>query len=137
LAGELEAHSAAVGVGDLVDFLGHVERIEDVYGNARVFVLMSAGEGLPIAMLDAMAAGLPVVATAVDEIGRVIEPGRNGLLYDVGDVPALADRIEALLANPKVATRLAAAAQVDVNRDYGVDSVALAYRRVFASVGSA
>jgi len=132
---DLQTRAVSLGVADLVDFVGHVERIEDVYGAGRIYALTSAFEGLPIALLDAMAAGLPVIATAVGEVGAVVESGRTGLLYEAGDVSALARHIERLLDDPEEAARLAATATIDVARDYSVDRVAHAYRATFQAFG--
>jgi glycosyltransferase involved in cell wall biosynthesis len=132
LLAELQALARSLGIADQIDFLGHVDKIEDVYASARAFVLTSAFEGLPSAMLDAMASGLPVVSSAVGEIGRVIESGRNGLLYEAGDVDALAGQIERVLDAPEEAARFAAEARAAVEREYSVDRVALVYRDVLS-----
>jgi len=134
---DLEAAAASLGIGDLIHFLGHVERIEDVYASARLYALTSSYEGLPIALLDAMAAGLPVVSSAVGEIPGVVDSGRNGLLYEPGDVPALAACLERLLDDPDESARMAAAATADVARDYSVEHVAAAYRAAFEAFPAA
>jgi len=65
-----------------------------------IFLLPTYSEGLPIALLEAMAFGLPVVTTPVGAIPEVIEDGKNGFLVDPGDTKALSERIVALIENP-------------------------------------
>jgi glycosyltransferase involved in cell wall biosynthesis len=128
----LEAEARGLGVSDRVELLGPVDRVEDVYAQARVFALTSSFEGLPIAMLDAMAAGLPVVASDVGEIGTVVDDGRNGLLYPSGDVEALAGRLWTALAADGPAGRLAAAGAADVAAGFSAGRVGEIYRAVLA-----
>jgi glycosyltransferase involved in cell wall biosynthesis len=96
---ELEAEARRLGVEDAVDFLGFVGDVERVYASSRIFMLTSLREGLSIAMTEAMASGLPVIATDVGEARDVIVPGCNGYLVAVGDVEALAARASELLAD--------------------------------------
>lgn len=126
----LEGLAQARGVGDRFDFLGHVGPVEDVYADARVFVLPSEAEGLPIGILDAMAAGLPVVATDVGEIATVIRPGENGALFAVGDAASLADRLDEILSRPEVAERMGARARADAEAEFSVAAVADRYRQL-------
>ena len=88
---------AAAGVTTAVDFLGVAgpERLREVYSSADVFCLPSYQEGLPLALLEAMAFGLPVVATPVGGIPDVVD-GNSGLLVEPGDPRALADAIARL-----------------------------------------
>jgi glycosyltransferase involved in cell wall biosynthesis len=129
----LLAEARALGVHDRVELLGQVDRVEDVYAHARVFALTSEFEGMPIAMLDAMASALPVVASDVGEIGTLIDHGRNGLLYRCGDVEALAEQLRVVLSDEERARALAGAAATDVALGFSEQYVAECYRRVFAS----
>jgi glycosyltransferase involved in cell wall biosynthesis len=88
---------------------------------------------MPIAMLDAMASALPVVASDVGEIGTLIDHGRNGLLYRCGDVEALAEQLRVVLSDEERARALAGAAATDVALGFSEQYVAECYRRVFAS----
>lgn len=99
LEAELRAEAARLRLADAVDFLGFVEDVESVYARSRVFVLTSRSEGLSIALTEAMAAGLPVVATDVGEVRDVVVPGETGELFAVGDVEALTGHLAALLAD--------------------------------------
>jgi glycosyltransferase involved in cell wall biosynthesis len=93
----LEEIIASLQLGDRVRLLGNVERPDDLYRAADLFVLASRYEGFPFAMLEAMAAGLPVLATRFGGADEMVEHGREGLLVSEGDIEGLADAIGALL----------------------------------------
>ncbi len=76
-----------------------------------LFVLPSRYEALPIALLEALAAGLPCVAMRVGEIGGIVQDGANGFTVPPGDAAALAQAIERLAASPELRARLAANAR--------------------------
>jgi glycosyltransferase involved in cell wall biosynthesis len=98
-----------------VQFLGLVsgQAKLDLFLRASVFVLPSYGENLPYALLEAMGAGLPVVATPVGAIPELVEDGRNGFLIPPGDYQALAARIVRLLED---ASLRAAMSRANVER---------------------
>jgi glycosyltransferase involved in cell wall biosynthesis len=83
-----------------VRFLGHREDVPEILAAADAFVFPSLFEGLPGAVIEAMALGLPVVASAIAPLREVIEPGENGLLVPAGSVESLADAVGPLLEDP-------------------------------------
>jgi glycosyltransferase involved in cell wall biosynthesis len=93
-----------------VQFLGNVAPVADLLDAIDLFVLPSRVEGLPLALLEAMLAGKPVVATAVGGVPDVIDSGATGVLVAPRDAGALADAIERLAASPELRARLASAA---------------------------
>ncbi len=109
---ELEAICHRQGLTERVTFhgLADYDRIPRLLAAADVFVLPALQEGLPLALLEAMAAGCPVVATAVGGIPAVIEEGRNGWLVPPSDVEALRRAITRILHRPTEARRMGAAA---------------------------
>ena len=109
----LREQARALGVEDNVDFLGFVSDVATVYARSAVFVLPSRSEGLSIALCEAMAAGLPVVASDVGEVRDVVTPGRNGQLHEVGDVHALAEHTRTLLDQPELRATMGEAARAD------------------------
>jgi glycosyltransferase involved in cell wall biosynthesis len=80
-----------LGLQDRVSLIGRVphSKIVDYYRESDAFVLASSSEGVPVAMLEAMATGLPVIVTNVGGIGDIVKNGINGILFQVGDVKGL------------------------------------------------
>jgi glycosyltransferase involved in cell wall biosynthesis len=94
-----------------VHFLGWRNDLEAILGELDVVICCSRNEGTPVALIEAMVAGVPVVATDVGGVGDLIVHGQTGWLIPPGDPPALARAIQALLADPVLRGRLAAAAR--------------------------
>lgn len=112
----LDAQIAALGLGQHVTLLGHRTDVANLLHGADLFVMPSLAEGFSLALVEALAAGLAIVATAVGIAPEVIVPGRNGLLVPPADAPALADAVirvlgldEAARAAYRSAARAAAA----------------------------
>ena len=91
----------SLGVGDSVEFLGHRSDVPDLLRGATVFVRPSTLEGMPLTVLEAMATGLPVIATRVGGTPELITDGENGFLIQVGDSHALAEAILDVLSAPE------------------------------------
>jgi colanic acid/amylovoran biosynthesis glycosyltransferase len=98
----LERRAATLGLGDRVEFAGSVgaDRIADLYAAADVFCTSSFAEGVPTVLMEAMASGLPAVATAIMGIPELVEDGVTGLLVPPGRPDALADALERLALDP-------------------------------------
>jgi glycosyltransferase involved in cell wall biosynthesis len=111
-AGRLARLARERGVGDAVSFAGVVRDVPSEIASARVVALPSSCEGVPTALLEAMAAGRPVVATRVGHISSIVEDGVEGFLFDIGDVPTLTDRLIRLLAAPALARAMGEAARM-------------------------
>lgn len=94
---ELRRLAASMGIADRVRFLGYVREPAEVLARAQLFVLSSRSEGFPRSVLEAMRAGLPVVASAVGGIPEAVTDGIEGLLVPRGDPRALAAALSALL----------------------------------------
>lgn len=106
----LQAQAAAAGIGGCVEFLGSVPDVWDHLATADVFALASRSEAFGIAIAEAMAAGLPVVAPAVGAISELVQPGVTGELFPAGDATALAGHLVALLTSPERRAAMSAAA---------------------------
>lgn len=98
--------------------------VTDLLSAMDVFVMSSIREGLPVALLEAMAAARPVVVTAVGGMPDAVVHGANGLLVPPADPAALAEAIGSLLADETTASRLAAAARATAKERYSITSVA-------------
>lgn len=108
---EVQKLVAAREIGDNVSFMGWVrgEKKAEAFHRAHIFILPSYNEGLPIAVLEAFAAGLPVVTTPVGGIPEVVEDGVNGLLVEPGDVGALSAAVIRLLEDADLRAKMSAA----------------------------
>ncbi len=108
----LQDAAVAAGLAGAVIFAGHQRDVRPFYGLADVFVLSSLSEGSPNVLLEAMAAGTPIVSTSVGGVPEMIENGWSGLLVPRANPTALAEAIDRMLADPAMAkefTRNAAA----------------------------
>lgn len=121
--GRLRDLAATLGIADAVQFGGLVTDVLPHLAGADVFVLPSRFEGMPHALLEAMAAGLPIVATAVGANADFLEDSVNGLLVAPDDAAALAAAVARLLGDPPLAARLGAAARQAAVGRYSVESM--------------
>jgi glycosyltransferase involved in cell wall biosynthesis len=117
-ARELEALATELGVRDRVVLAGYRADVPALLAAADVFVLPSWIEGLPLTVLEAMAAAKPVVATRVGGTPEAVVDGETGLLAEPGDVGALARAVDALLADPDLARRLGEAGRLRVEERF-------------------
>jgi glycosyltransferase involved in cell wall biosynthesis len=116
LRAETERLACSAGLSGRVHFLGSRRDVPAILAASDSFVLPSLWEGLPIALVEAMASGLPIVATEVSGTSQVMVDGATGWLVPPGDAAALADAVGDLLAHPQRARRMAATARHRVNR---------------------
>jgi glycosyltransferase involved in cell wall biosynthesis len=105
---DLPAVEEAAGVAD-VDLLGKRNDVLEQLADSDVFALWSRSEGMPMSVVEAMAVGLPVVASAVGGIPELVQDGITGLLIATGDEAALAEALDRLLQDPELRRRLGAA----------------------------
>lgn len=124
----LRALTRSVGIENSVRFLGWRDDLSAVYRGWDVFLIPSEHEGFGIAALEAMASGVPVIASASGGLRELVEEGLSGFLIPVGDTEALADRICRLLGDPHLQDRMADAA----HRQAGRFSAAAMSRRIEA-----
>ncbi len=130
---ELEQLAATLGLGAHVEFLGHREDVPALLAAADVFVLPSRSEAFPNGAIEAMAAGLPVVACAVGGLLDLIEDGRTGLLVPAGDAEALRRALESLLDRPDRAVAMGAAARRAVEQHYSFDRMVGSFEDLYRS----
>jgi glycosyltransferase involved in cell wall biosynthesis len=107
--GAIRAEADRLGLADHVRFLGLRQDIPRLLQAADLFLLTSISEGIPLTLLEAMAAGLPVVSTRVGGTGEVVADGRTGLLAPAGDDAALADAVLRLAGDAALRERLGGA----------------------------
>lgn len=117
---ELEGAARAADLADRVRFLGWRRDLETIYGATDVFLLTSRNEGTPVALIEALAAGVPGVSTEVGGVADVIDSDRVGRLAPFGDADALGAHVVALLCDPALRQRLGDAGRRSVLERYGI-----------------
>jgi glycosyltransferase involved in cell wall biosynthesis len=137
LATGMRDEAAARGRGDGVHFTGMTHDVQDYFRAADAFVLPSRREGLPVALLEAMASGLPCVASRLPgSTDIIITHGENGLLVPVGDACAIADSLAGVLTHDARAASLGSAARRTVAERFANWHVAGQWLEAYETVRS-
>lgn len=129
----LERLAMTLGLGRAVDFLGFCEDTERYYTRAKVFVLTSSAEGLSLAMLEAMACGVPVVVPAVGDMADVVRDGITGYLVVGDDHDGFVAALRDLLEHEDDRRRLGENARATILRGYTVEDGARCWHTVLQS----
>ena len=127
----LEQDVRAKGLERHVEFLGHCEDVPDVLGASDLFVLPSRTEAFPNGLVEAMAAGLPSIASDAGGIPELIQHGVNGLLVPVGDAGALAAAIVSLIADGDRAAALGTAARRTIEARYSYTRMVADFEQLY------
>ncbi len=127
----LERQAADLGIAGRVKFLGVRRDVPDLLRAADIFALTSVSEAASLTLLEAMAAGLPVVVTEVGGNPEIVRHGREGLLVPRGDASALAEALGQLLDDPARAMNLGRAGRTRVGRRYRLGRTVEAYGRLY------
>lgn len=131
----IETLAADRGLGpDRLKILGFRTDIPDLLHAADIFVLASQMEGLPLAILEAMSTGLPIVATAVGGIPEVVRDGVHGLLVPPGDPAALASAIGKLTTDEALRKRLGEQASARARDDFSFDTMTRKYHELYMDI---
>ena len=131
LRGELERRAARLDIATHVCFLGHRTDVETVLAAMDVFVLPSVSEGMSNTILEAMAAGLPVVATRVGGADELVVAGETGLLVPPGSSEQLATALAAVLGDADLRRSMAGAARKRAASEFSLESSILAYKHLY------
>jgi glycosyltransferase involved in cell wall biosynthesis len=134
LEDELRRSAAKLGVADRILFLGRRTDVPDLMAAADLFCLPSFFEGHPLVVLEAMAAGLPVVATRSLGTTEAVRNGETGLLVPVDNAPVLAHAIARILNDESLAARFKAAGRHAVHHKFSATRMASATLAVYQSV---
>lgn len=133
---ELQAQVIGLGLAGQVRFLGLRTDIPEVLAASDVFVLSSEFEGNPLSILEAMAAGLPTVSTAVGGVPSLLENGTSGILVHSGDAEGFTKAMESLLLNRDLRQKMGAAAARRAQERFDVANMVRAYEEVYESLQS-
>lgn len=134
LRAELESRRDALGLRDDVAFPGYRRDVDQLLRACDFLVMSSVSEGLSIALVEAIARGVPVVATRVGGNGDVVEDGVNGILVPPSEPTALANALQRMAADPALRARCSAAGRTRYTRGFGLDAMIDAYQRLYAAL---
>jgi glycosyltransferase involved in cell wall biosynthesis len=130
----LEQLATTLGVRQRVEFLGHRTDVADLLTQADVFVLPSILEGLPVSIVEAMAAGVPVVATDIEGSNEIVRNGDTGLLVPPSDADALAAGLLRMLGDSSLRRSVSDRARALVQADYSADTMVRRVEKVYDEV---
>ena len=131
LRGALEAQAAALGIGEALRFLGDRGDVRQLLQGFDAFALSSLSEGYSMALLEACASALPIVATDVGGNREIVVDGRNGLLVPAADEAALADALARLLCDPVRAEAMGRAGRDWALREASIDAMVVRYDTLY------
>jgi len=131
---ELKALASKLGIAGHVHFLGFRSDTAFLYSALDLAVITSDNEGTPVTLIEAGAAGLPVVSTDVGAVRTVVRDGETGFVVPPGDAGTLADRIIRLLDDPALAQRLGAAGQRYVLANFSIEKLCETLGRLYNSL---
>lgn len=137
--GSVEKRARELGLASRIEFLGERRDIHELLTESDLFILPSKWEGFPVSILEAMRAGLPVIATATGGVAEAVTHGVNGYLVYPGDVAALRMRLQQLISFPARLARMGAASRRRYEQDFLIESMVqktiAVYREVLALRG--
>ncbi|MHC4876147.1 MAG: glycosyltransferase [Planctomycetota bacterium] len=134
LRSDTEAEARRLNIEHRVHLAGWTPDVPRLLKSATLFVLASRWEGMPNVVLEAAAAGVPIIATETEGVREIIEPGRTGTLVKPGDVDGLAQGISTALAEQSLPQAMARTLQQEVTERFTWDSVIAEYDRLYESL---
>lgn len=127
----LRALAVSLGIRDRVHLLGHRDDVTSLLGLMDIFVLPSTNEGMSNTLLEAMATGLPCVASDVGGNPELVSHGKDGYLFASGDEAALKDRLLQLCGDASLRASLGEAARARIMRDFSIESMIGRYEALY------
>lgn len=131
---DCQAASQALGLADCVEWAGSQRDVRPWLSRMDIFVLPSSQEAMPVALIEAMAMGLPVVASAVGGVPEIVLQGRSGLLFEPGNSGQLAAHLGRLTREPRLRAELGAQARRTVVERFSIDRMMLEYAGLYRAV---
>ncbi|MBC1280907.1 glycosyltransferase family 4 protein [Nostoc sp. UCD121] len=124
----------SLGIADQVSFLGDRTDVPNLLAQSQIFILSTHYEGLPISILEAMRAGLPIIATSVNGIPEEVVHGKTGFLVPRQDVQALADALKTLIQSPETRQRMGEAGRQKFLQEFTVEQMINETRTIYEQV---
>ncbi|HEX8036881.1 MAG TPA: glycosyltransferase family 4 protein [Ktedonobacterales bacterium] len=131
---QLESLAQTLAIADRVEFAGQRSDVPEQFHRGGVAVLSSRTEGMPNAVLEAMACGLPCVATRVSGSEDLIQHGGNGILCEPGDAAGLAEGLLILLRDPALAQQYGRAARTTIEQHYAMERIIAMYAELYQNL---
>jgi glycosyltransferase involved in cell wall biosynthesis len=131
----IEHKADELAIGDRVRITGYLsqERVREALTESDIFVMASFAEGVPVVLMEAMATGLPVIATRIAGIAELVEDGESGYLTPPSDVDSLVERIDMLLRDADLRNRMGAAGWAKVESDFDTAKEGEKLRKILES----
>lgn len=130
----LEIKAGSLGLDGVVKWAGGRPDARRLYAGMDIFVLPSRAEGLPMVALEAMAAGIPIIATRAGGIPEIVVDGETGVLFDVGDSGAMADAAKRLAGNPALRRKMGEGGRKRVAANFGIERFVENLDRLYRSL---
>jgi glycosyltransferase involved in cell wall biosynthesis len=134
LGPRLHRSAEQLGIGHRTTFLGTRSDVPVLLPGLDVSCLSSEWEAVPIALIEAMAVGVPIVATNCGAVRDIVSDGEQGYLVPVGDVDRFADRLRLLAGDPDLRARLGKAARIRAEREFDIERTARAYEELLTEL---
>ena len=128
---EAESEAARLGVGDDVAFLGKIETVAPLLASADLFLLPSQSESFGLSALEALASGVPVIASRAGGLPEVVRHGETGILCDIGDVDGMSRAAQEVLGDTARWQAMSAAAAGDARARFARDDVVTRYEQFY------
>ena len=136
LRAQLQMSLNQLGLTSRVHFLGLRTDIPDVLGAADIFTLSSDYEGNPLSVIEAMAAGLPVVSTAVGGVPELLQDGKEGFIVQPGHVEQLSEAMMTLFKDRDLRRTMRAAAALRARENFNVSAMVTAYEKLYDEISN-
>ena len=133
MADQLKSHADRIGVAATIRFLGYRRDIARLLAAMDVFLLTSIREGLPISLIEAMAARRPVVASNIGSVRDLISDGNTGLLVAPGSVDGFRAAMERLIGDAALRQHIVQRARATVETSFSLPAVVSAYENLYRS----
>lgn len=130
----VEARCREMGLQERITFLGMRGGVENILAAGSIFLLSSRREGFPISILEAMRAGLPVIASDVGGVGEAVADGETGFLFPAGDIGALQEKLARLLQSPELRLRFGQAGRKRFLERFTLEQMADDYLNLYREV---
>lgn len=129
-----KALAKLLGIENQVDFLGDRLDVADLLAQSQIFILSTNYEGLPISILEAMRAGLPVIATSVNGIPEEVVDGETGLLVPRQDVQALVDALQTLIQSPELRQQMGKAGRQKFEQEFTIERMTSEIKALYEQI---